>query len=300
MTITKQRFNEIREELNQREITYKLFKPCHEALEAFHTGRTSFYNDFLSRLNDEQKEQFAVFAAAVTLDQLPIYSKDLAINDLIRELEDDGGKEKHPELTTLDLDRLIDDQINDGRLLRVYESNGAFSYVPDYLESLEEAISDFDPDKPMSSSEKDAVQPYLTALLGEDQFSDLSIGDQYRVAELFKEETIAYDKDYLKRHFNDSGEKLAGYMVWDREKVLANQNNFIKIQNDIPHSRHDTIYVHKKELEMVIRYGEKSLINKTEQFFPKPSQAEEIAKDLIAGLKPETVSKANKTALTMK
>jgi len=141
MDITKEEFDVLSRELHLTEQTFETFSLINKQLEKFHNGKGSFYNRLSASLENEQKKKFLIVASSSVFEQLPIYSKELVINDIIVGYENKG--EKPPHLMTTDFLKLIDEEIHTGRLLRLYENN-TILYVPHYKQDLIESINEFD------------------------------------------------------------------------------------------------------------------------------------------------------------
>lgn len=300
MTISKQKFKEIADELKISEMTYGVFVPCHEAIEEFNRGKDTFYTNYKSQLGDDKRKMFEVYATSIIFDQLPLYTKQLAINDRIRELNEEEDIKYHPELTKIDIDAMIDDHIDREKLLRVYSGEQGFLYIPEYLPVLKNCIDNFNPEQSLTSQQYKELQPYYNALLCEDDFEDLSIEDRYKVALLFKEKTQALNKEQYESYVVNQGIPTDRYKIWDREKIQIHENDFIKVEVDLPYSHKEAIYIHKQELNMVIRYGNNNIMHSTEKFFPNYDEAKEAAEKLIKEISKEFQNRSQSTSMGQK
>ena len=281
MNITRERFYEIAEELKNTEVPYELFQIVHEALQDFNNGSGSFYNRMTANLNDEDKEKFFVMASLIVADQLPLYSRDQAIDSRIHDLNQlDNPESNNTELSCLDFSTLLDDEINDGQLLMVYQGRDVV-YVPNYQPDLDYALQNHEGTH-IGSEQRNELQPYITALLGEDDFQDLSFREQEQVASVFKEQSVSYDQEDIKAYYSNTDyfSDLSKYQQWDREKVFQSQKDFIHYRKEDNPPKFRDIFVHKDELATVVKYAEHKFINEAKKHFPTSLHAKNQSKGM--------------------
>jgi len=295
MNITKEQFQELAEELHNNEVPFELFQICHEALEEFNNGKGTFYNRLQANLPEELQEKFNVMAGLVVADQLPLYSKEQAIDSRIHDLNQlDNPQSNNPALTKIDLPTLIDDEINEGKLLRLYKDS-KIAFIPDYLPDLHYCLQNMEEGSFIGSEEMMEIQPYITALLGEDDFNDLTIREQELVARQFKQNTVNYSQVDLGVFYSDpeNFSNLNKYITWDRTKVAEDLSEFVHYHQENNPPKFRDIYVHKGELNTVVEYCEHKLQSESKKVFPDFNfEAIDIAKQISSNLqaKKEPIS----------
>jgi hypothetical protein len=291
MDIRREKFEEIAKEQHNSEISYELFQIVHQALQDYNNGKGNFYNRVMGNTDQATQERFAVMAGLVVAEQLPLYTKEQAINSLIYELDQvKSSKGPNPKLKKIDLPKIIEDEIKEGNLLRVYLGRDAV-YVHNHLNEYSRALLNHDRSGSVSADEIAKLQPYITALLVDEKFKDLTTNEQGVVAKLFKEQAEIFNQEQIKAYYTDPKNlpNLEKYITWDRDKVAKKLNEFIHYHIESNQPKFRDIYVHKRELDCVVKYCENKLISKSKSVLPDLNiEASDIANQMANEFRKNT------------